>query len=820
MPERYEHILFRYSSALERGDFETVADVLREAERDPALEAMLLELNDVYAAEQTGRSNHRNPKELTMIAPLYEKRTPERVRTYNLPMVAALAVVALLGVLLATRIAPPTQWNTAQNGSPEPNVVQVDPTECTEGVPVTIKLYSRPSADAFVTYEVNSALYFPQSALRQLDAAEADGETWYFVSVDQGVSSVQGWMTAEEYNRNVRCAALVNADILTQGPDLTSTATPIDVGLLMSATAVVVQASEMPPTMVPPDVLAVVTATPVPFVHPNILPTVVPAEAQTANELLICTNEAQVSLEVHTEPSSESPVIVTLHAGAIFQSFQRVTQADGVRWTQVQEQVQGVTIGGGWVVMEVPDYRRIECFVSVQITGTPMSNTGDALFLPTLVPADVRGLATFTATPAPFDGSMPTVVPTSTPLPLNGDAPPTISMPEPLAIVPTLVPFVPTTVPGENLSIPAYPLYAVQEGDTLLSILSQFKLSAAWLDQLIFINDLPDETSELPDTLLIPVPSGRQLLTCVVDDGEAVDLRIDPASDASSILALPAGAVFQVIDEVETADGTWYMAAWQAGGAPLRSGWVNVEAISRRSDCRRFSASFETSYSLSTFDPATYPYGIEACFVVTANAITAYFPPTPDADIVNEIPAGTQLQVIALELNDAGLWYSVLYYRHVNPVGSQYMSYVPVEVLELPDSCNADEVIAAAKAEATSPAPTVIPARGNFYGGFTNCVAITNRPTLVTLGSTRDSEVLTELPAGMQLEVTGGTEQSDGMWYLLNYVTEYGTIMSGFVSGEDVTVAGDCPLISVPLELTATPMPTALPPSATPTPAR
>lgn len=699
MPERYEHILFRYSSALERGDFEMVADVLREAERDPALEAMLLELNEVYAAEQTGRSNHKNPKELAMVAPLYEKRAPERVRTYNLPMVAALAVVALLGVLVATRIAPPTQWNTAQNGSPEPNVLQGVPDECapSEADPGRIQLYARPSTESRYAYDAFSTLYISQNNISQLDAVETEGQTWYFVRIS-GVfrGDMQGWMTAEEYNRNVRCAPLVNPMILAQVTSTTTlTATPsptLDMMLLATATALIAEASAMPPTVVPPDTLAVMTATPMPF--------------------------------------------------------------DGT--------------------------------------------------MPTFVPRDVQGLTTFTPTPAPFDGTMP----------------PTISVPEPLAVVPTVVPFVPTTVPEVNLSIPAYPLYMVQEGDTLLSILSHFNLSAPWLDQLIFINDLPDETAELPETLLIPVPSGRQLLTCVVDEGEAVDMRIDPASDASSILALPAGEVFQVIDEVETADGTWYMAAWQAGGAPLRSGWVDVEAISQRSDCRRFSASFETSYSLPIFDPAAYPYGIEACFVVTANAITGYFPPELDADIVNEIPAGTQLQVIALELNEAGLWYSVLYYRHVNPVGSQYMSYVPVEALELPDSCNADEVIAAAEAEATSPAPTVIPARGNFYGGFTNCAAITNRLTLVTLGSTRNSELLTELPAGMQLEVTGGTEQSDGMWYLLNYVTEYGTVMSGFVSGEDVTVAGDCPLISVPLELTAAPMPTALPPSATPTPAR
>lgn len=47
-----EKALFKYSSALERGDFETVATVLRDAESDPTLERMILEANEVYCTEQ------------------------------------------------------------------------------------------------------------------------------------------------------------------------------------------------------------------------------------------------------------------------------------------------------------------------------------------------------------------------------------------------------------------------------------------------------------------------------------------------------------------------------------------------------------------------------------------------------------------------------------------------------------------------------------------------------------------------------------------------------------------------------------------------
>jgi hypothetical protein len=46
-----EKALYRYSSALERGDFEAVLAVLGEAEQDAALERMLLAVNEVYRAE-------------------------------------------------------------------------------------------------------------------------------------------------------------------------------------------------------------------------------------------------------------------------------------------------------------------------------------------------------------------------------------------------------------------------------------------------------------------------------------------------------------------------------------------------------------------------------------------------------------------------------------------------------------------------------------------------------------------------------------------------------------------------------------------------
>jgi len=53
-----EKALYQYSSALERGDFEVVAAVLKEAEEDLVLERILLEVNEVYQAEMEGQPVH------------------------------------------------------------------------------------------------------------------------------------------------------------------------------------------------------------------------------------------------------------------------------------------------------------------------------------------------------------------------------------------------------------------------------------------------------------------------------------------------------------------------------------------------------------------------------------------------------------------------------------------------------------------------------------------------------------------------------------------------------------------------------------------
>ncbi|MFN2154582.1 MAG: S1 RNA-binding domain-containing protein, partial [Anaerolineae bacterium] len=50
-----EKALYRYGSALERGDFDLVSRILQGAEQDPALERLILELNRAYLCEVEGQ---------------------------------------------------------------------------------------------------------------------------------------------------------------------------------------------------------------------------------------------------------------------------------------------------------------------------------------------------------------------------------------------------------------------------------------------------------------------------------------------------------------------------------------------------------------------------------------------------------------------------------------------------------------------------------------------------------------------------------------------------------------------------------------------
>ncbi|MBL8161054.1 MAG: hypothetical protein JNJ61_03655, partial [Anaerolineae bacterium] len=110
-----ERLLFRYSSALERGDFETISAILREAERDALLDRMIRELDEAYAAEQaapvlTFSNNHVKPEDQHMTSAQITTITRQAASLRRPPitlhwplLVASMAALLLSALLLLPR---------------------------------------------------------------------------------------------------------------------------------------------------------------------------------------------------------------------------------------------------------------------------------------------------------------------------------------------------------------------------------------------------------------------------------------------------------------------------------------------------------------------------------------------------------------------------------------------------------------------------------------------------------------------------------------------------------------------------------------------
>jgi beta-lactamase class D len=95
-----EKLLYQYSLALDIGDFEVVATVLAEAEKDPILERMILELNTELERESTyihANNNHKGQTTMTVITGGMERHVPRKRQSR---LTGAVALVAGMMVVL------------------------------------------------------------------------------------------------------------------------------------------------------------------------------------------------------------------------------------------------------------------------------------------------------------------------------------------------------------------------------------------------------------------------------------------------------------------------------------------------------------------------------------------------------------------------------------------------------------------------------------------------------------------------------------------------------------------------------------------------
>jgi hypothetical protein len=142
----YEKILFRYSSALARGDFEAVAAILELAQSDPELERMLLELNQAYTSLSTSQASvdeeraagtpepaHRGERLRRFFKDLFsnESRTPLPSQPWAVLGAGALVVLLVAFGILSIRasLANPARRGTLRvlmeraSGTPQAQVI-------------------------------------------------------------------------------------------------------------------------------------------------------------------------------------------------------------------------------------------------------------------------------------------------------------------------------------------------------------------------------------------------------------------------------------------------------------------------------------------------------------------------------------------------------------------------------------------------------------------------------------------------------------------------------------------------------------------------
>ncbi len=144
-----EKQLFRYTRALERGDFETVAAVLHEAESDPVLERMILEINEELEAEPShgqdflsndfrAKENIMNVSSATTATTIrMRQRTTGRRWILSPTLAAAVTITILAAALLMFNSIRPTSGPFAGGAVEQTEQAQPEPTTEEENIEIS-----------------------------------------------------------------------------------------------------------------------------------------------------------------------------------------------------------------------------------------------------------------------------------------------------------------------------------------------------------------------------------------------------------------------------------------------------------------------------------------------------------------------------------------------------------------------------------------------------------------------------------------------------------------------------------------------------------
>ncbi|HVU13970.1 MAG TPA: LysM peptidoglycan-binding domain-containing protein [Phototrophicaceae bacterium] len=741
MSKRHEQLLFHYSSALERGDFEMVAEVLRAAERDPVLEQMILDLNDAYSAESP---NHVPVKEPPMTTILYPARPRSEVRWQSLPLIAAVVVIALLVVLLMAQMRSNSLPNANPNGTPL--AVAQNQAICQATTLAPINVTTLPGTAGVIIGSIPAGQVV--TVLERVDFSTV----WYYVNTP----ALQGWITIEALDTRRcneatlpiptptiisnssalatpyptalaqsdmawSCSALTNAAI-----DLRSRPSSYEYGIVTGSLPrdsivdvldynVVVDSQKnkilwyyvkvgQVQGWMPTYLLDASSCPPIPdmVVVQNATQTVLSSGGVEAGTLVpvtsICEGVMLTQADVHSRPQDNSIVFGMVATGAaVTVQDQQMTgdrTGDGVvHWFFIREQViQGwvhadAVSGEGCPQASVAEQPTIGFTPVPSPTLTPTTalpkgvvandghlyraytiQQGDTLLYiiqqppfnyHTLTQALVNEILSVNPAMISIDhlppvGStilLPLLSPTPTPGPTNADATGTA----------LAAPLHATALPADMVSSAGhlYRVYTVQKSDTIVWIMMAFDI----------------DQSELPDVLRINHISEDDIL----QPGTLIFLPADNLNRTSAATPPPANV--------------------EATALPLTVTPINLQPLVTVVATGIPSGGISAMQNLPT------------CTVVTPKALDVLAAPSRDARVVEILPAGTQVEIIAPTQAADGLW---LWVSAHDPLGYTINGFTPPNTLDVPGGCAyvvLESAVTAESTETVAVTPTLTPSR-------------------------------------------------------------------------------------------------------------
>ncbi len=337
-----EKRLFRYSTALQRGDFETVVAILREARADPLLDDQIAELNAAYEAELNAAHtilspNQRYREDQSVNITLDQTTSPVNRSWHGTATLAAVVLIVMLAgaVLLTLRSGKPQPSNLSaveQALSPTPTLIPAltlmpslpnvavaavaPPAQisgalvlCQVQIVTPANLYSRPFSDASTSPILGQLL--PPAVADVLDQEynSATGSTWYFVRSGVNNLLAQGW---------------INADTVVTVSDCPPSFTPT------------------PISVAPVGVFPTVTAMP-------LMPT--PALAAPLQPTVACSSQQMMNntshpVEIFSDASLSSPAISSLMPGNSVTVISSSLSDQNELWLLVSSEVEGIGVRG------------------------------------------------------------------------------------------------------------------------------------------------------------------------------------------------------------------------------------------------------------------------------------------------------------------------------------------------------------------------------------------------------------------------------------------------------------------------------------------